>query len=149
MKKIISGSFIALLFMTATPVTAEMGGTITRQAPVQEITINKLIMTVLELFTWKSETGTVTFDNNSFTASAGCNNIFGTYSLDGTSVDFGAPASTLMFCEDKMENEAVLSNMLDTATHLTFYGGGFKLSNGTTTVYFAATLASTSVDSNY
>jgi heat shock protein HslJ len=148
MKKIISGSFIALLLMTATPATAEMGGTITRQAPVQEITINKLLTAVLELFTWKSETGTVNFENDSFTASAGCNNIFGTYSLNRTSVDFGAPASTLMFCDDKMENEAALSATLNNATHLTFNSGGFKLSNGTTTANFTATLVSTATDSN-
>lgn len=148
MKKIISGSFIALLLMIATPANAEVGGTITRQAPAQGITINIIIATVLELFTWKSEMGTVTFDNNNFTATAGCNNIFGTYSLNGTSVDFGAPATTLMYCEDKMENEAALSTTLDTATHLTFNTSGFKLSNGTTTVNFTATLASTSANSN-
>lgn len=139
---------MALLLMSATSAYAEVGGTITRQAPAQEISINKILETVLELFTWKSATGTITFDNSNFSATAGCNNIFGTYSLTGNSVDFGEPASTLMFCDDKMNNEAALNAALDTATHLTFTESGLVLSNGTTTTYFAATLTQASTDSN-
>lgn len=141
MKKIISGSFIALLLMTASPAAAEVGGTITRQAPTHTITTDTIVTAVLELFSWNSAMGSITFDNGRYSASAGCNNIFGTYSLHGTSIDLSAPASTLMFCEDKMEDETALITVLDTATHLTFKGGGFILSHGSTTTYFAATLA--------
>lgn len=138
MKKIISGSFLALLIMTASPAAAEVGGTITRQAPTQENAAAKMITTVLELFTWNASIGQITFEDGKYSANAGCNNIFGSYSLRGTSIDTGVPASTMMFCEDKMKNEAALITLLDTATTLTFKDGGFVLSNGSTTMYFAA-----------
>jgi len=145
MKHLISGSAIALLLMTATPAAAEVGGTITRQAPAQT-TITTLVMAVLDLFTWESSTGSINFDKGSFSANAGCNNIFGSYNVAGTAIDFGEPASTLMYCEDKMENEAALIATLDAATIMTFQDGKLILSYGTTTARFAATFATTSIN---
>jgi heat shock protein HslJ len=140
MKKIISGSLIALLLMTASPAAAEVGGTITLQVAPQASAADKIMMTVLELFTWNSSIGQITFDDGRYAANAGCNNISGAYSLRGKAVDMSAPVATLMFCDGKMQNEAALITLLDTATVLTFKDGGFVLSNGSTTTYFAATL---------
>lgn len=126
--------------MTASPAAAEVGGTITRQAPVQT-TINTLIVTVLEMVTWKSNTGSITFSKGSFSATAGCNNIFGSYTVGGATINFGEPASTLMYCEDKMENEAALITTLDMATNITFKDGKLVLSHGTTSTSFTPNLA--------
>ncbi len=139
MKHIISGSAIALLLMTATPASAEVGGTITRQAPTPS-SINTLVMAVLDLFTWEAPIGTLTFDKGTYSATAGCNGISGEYTVDGTSVDFGDSVSTMMYCDGKMENEAALITTFSTATHLTFKDGALVLSSGTTSQRFAATL---------
>ncbi len=141
MKKLISGSIIALLIMTAVPASAEKGGTITRQAPDKNATIDTLFTTVLETFTWNSSVGKITFVDGRYVADAGCNKISGTFNLQGTSVSLGTPVSTMMFCEGKMKDEAALTSLLDSATTLTFKNGGFNLSNGSTTTYFAATFA--------
>jgi heat shock protein HslJ len=140
MKRIIFGSFLLLLIMTASPVAAEKGGTITRQATVQKSTADQLITNVLELFTWNSAIGQITFNDGRYAANAGCNSISGTYSLQGTAVDMSAPVATMMFCEGKMQNEAALTTLLDTATTMTFKDGGFTLTNASTTIYFAAAI---------
>lgn len=145
MKKIISGSLLAMVLMIASPAAAEVGGTITRQVTPQASPADKMMMTVLELFTWNSSIGQITFDDGRYAATAGCNNISGAYNLRGKVVDMSAPVATLMFCDGKMQNESVLITLLDTATVLTFKDGGFMLSNGSTTTYFAANIQKTRV----
>jgi heat shock protein HslJ len=140
MKKIISGSLLAMLLMTATPAAAEVGGTITRQAAPAASVTDTIMMKVLEFFTWNSSLGQITFEDGRYAANAGCNNISGGYSLRSKAVDFSAPVATLMFCEGKMQNEAALITLLDTATTLTFKDAGFTLANGSTTIYFAASI---------
>ncbi|MBY0538626.1 META domain-containing protein [Patescibacteria group bacterium] len=138
MKKLFFVSMFALLITIASPAQAEVGGTITRtiSAPV---TINTLVKTLLELVTWESNHGTITFSNGHYSLSAGCNLISGAYSIDGTTVDFEDPVSTMMYCDGKMENESTLINTVATATTLSFKDGALVLSQGTTTTRFAAT----------
>lgn len=138
MKHIISGTVIALMLMIATPATAEVGGTITRQVSAQS-GIDTVVMMVLELFTWESNIGSITLDNGTYSASADCNLISGSYSIKGNTIDFGEPISTLMYCEGKMENEAALISSLVTATTMSFKDGKLVLSNSTSTISFTPT----------
>ncbi len=133
----------ALLITIASPAQAEVGGTITRtiSAPV---TINTLVKTLLELVTWESNHGTIAFNDGRYSLSAGCNLITGSYSINGTTVDFEDPVSTMMYCDGKMENESTLINTVAAATTLTFKDGAMVLSQGTTTTRFAPTFTDTS-----
>ncbi len=141
MKHIFFGSVLALVLLTAQPAAAEVGGSITRSGDVsREAAINNIVMAVLELFTWQSDTQTLNFDDGRYTATAGCNNIFGAYTVSGTAIDFGQPASTLMYCEGKMEAETALDTALAEATHMRFHDGKLELIAGSTTTSFAVTL---------
>lgn len=140
MKHIFYGSALSLVLLTANPAAAEVGGTITRSATGPDVAINNLVMKVLELFTWESDTQSITFADGRYTATAGCNNIFGSHEVNGTSIDFGTPASTLMYCEGKMDAESALNITLSSTTHMTFKDGALVLTHGTTSTSFAATL---------
>ena len=124
--------------MIATPAAAEVGGTITRQVSPQS-TIDSVVMMVLELFTWESNIGSITFDNGTYAATAGCNNISGSYTIKGNTIDFGEPISTLMYCDGKMENESALISTLITTTNMSFKNGKLVLSNSTSTESFTPT----------
>lgn len=67
--------------------------------------------------------------NGEILGNGGCNNFFGEYTQDGTTLTIGTLASTKMMCAGKMEAEAAfMQNLQDTrraeATHkaLTLYG---------------------------
>lgn len=139
MKNICTSLVIALLLLIAQPAAAEVGGTITRQAPTPT-TINSIVMAVLSLFTWESQVGTITFTDGRYAASAGCNNISGTYIVDGAVIDFGDAVSTLMYCEGKMDNEAALNNILSKTATYAFIDGALVLSHGTSSTRFVPTL---------
>lgn len=51
-----------------------------------------------------------------FAASAGCNNLMGSYALDGASLTFGPAAMTMMMCDDTlMQRERALVDALTAA----------------------------------
>jgi heat shock protein HslJ len=142
MKNVCTSLVIALLLLIAQPADAEVGGTITRQASTPT-TINTIVMAVLDLFTWESPVGTIDFSDGRYMANAGCNNISGTYIVDGTIIDFGEVVSTLMYCEGKMDTEAALNNTLAKSATFSFIDGALVLSHSTSSTRFIPTLTTT------
>lgn len=142
MKNICTSLVIALVLLIAQPANAEVGGTITRQTPTPT-TINSIVMAVLDLFTWESPVGTIDFTEGRYIANAGCNNISGTYIVDGAVIDFGDAVSTLMYCEGKMDNEAALNNTLAKSATFAFIDGALVLSHSTSSTRFIPTLTTT------
>lgn len=142
MRTIITGLLLAVFFVTASAAHAEVGGTITRNATPAGSAIDRIVMTVLEFFTWESELGTLTFTDESVGADAGCNVMGGSYELSGTTLDFGDIFSTMMYCDDLMQNETALQNILNTTTHMTFKNGALILIDAAgTESAFKATLS--------
>ena len=136
-QNIIGLCMVTLLIIVATPAHAEVGGTITRS---QTSPIDTIVNTFISMFTWNSPQGTLTFTDGRYNASAGCNTLFGAYSLRGTTIDTEGPASTMMYCEGKMENEQTLSMVLGNATTLTVTPSGLVLGTGTSTLTFTPTI---------
>lgn len=68
----------------------------------------------------KTSSGTLHFDtsDNSYSANAGCNTMFGQYEIKGDSIRFEEPAGTLKGCEPQlMEQDAKLAESLVQGTH--------------------------------
>ena len=69
---------------------------------------------------WKTRTNgvkqTITFDKNGTAyGDAGCNRFTGGYKVKGDRITIGPLASTMMFCEGKMDAEAAFLNKLQAA----------------------------------
>lgn len=142
MRKIFSGLLLGVLFITASAAHAEVGGTITRSASPASSAVDTIVMTVLEFFTWENDLGTLTFTDGTVGANAGCNVMGGSYDVTGTMMDIGDIISTMMYCEDVMDNEMALQNILNTTTHMTFKNGALILINAAgTESAFKATLS--------
>lgn len=84
----------------------------------------------------------IRFDSgqNRFSGFAGCNNIFGTYTLIKDKIKFGPVAGTEMYCESRMETEKNFMKMFEVVSRisvknneLNFYDG-----NGNITAVFKA-----------
>jgi len=58
---------------------------------------------------------TISFSETEVTGSAGCNSYFGSYTLTGSQLSIGQLGSTMMFCEEGMEQEQQFLAMLGTA----------------------------------
>jgi heat shock protein HslJ len=59
----------------------------------------------------------VTFaKDGSVSGDAGCNRIIGTYTVDGSTIDIGPLATTLMYCEGVMEAEQAFIKALEKST---------------------------------
>lgn len=59
----------------------------------------------------------VTFaKDGSVSGDAGCNRIIGTYTVDGSTIDIGPLATTLMYCEGVMEAEQAFIKALERST---------------------------------
>lgn len=77
-------------------------------------------------------TVTLEFDEERAFGSAGCNSFGGNYTLDGTNLQFGPLASTMMFCsspEGAMEQEGLYLNTLSQTASFQVNDGQLELLN--------------------
>ncbi len=71
---------------------------------------------------------TVTFTRDGkVNGNAGCNRIVGGYSVDGSTIDIGQLATTLMYCEGAMDAERALLKALEKSTAYTVKGAKLTL----------------------
>jgi heat shock protein HslJ len=66
---------------------------------------------------------TLYFGKDGISGSAGCNSYFGSYSLDGEKITFSQIGSTMMYCEEAMEQETAFLNALQAAA-------GYRVDDG-------------------
>ena len=59
-------------------------------------------------------------EDGSLNGSAGCNNFFGSYELDGDAIQIGQVGSTMMACEKGMTQEAIVLEALQKAYRVAF-----------------------------
>jgi heat shock protein HslJ len=81
----------------------------------------------------------ITFDNGgTLAARAGCNNMFGQYTVSGNVLNAPQLASTMMACDEAlMKQDAWLSAFLASSPTWTYSGGTLTLTNGTDTIALA------------
>lgn len=143
---------LTLIFVplfTFIPHTAhgEVGGTITKTANESELIassqafrvgVNSLVLSVLSLFTWENEVGTIMFSDTGYSIDNGCNTLFGSIAIDGTRAVFGPTASTLMACDaKKMEADRVSTEAISKARNLTFKDGNLVIWGGGTMLTYS------------
>jgi heat shock protein HslJ len=130
MKKILLGVLLVPFFAGVSFASAEVGGTITKSnEPIvttsyYDSLVNKLVVSVLEMFEWKNADGSITFTDTNYSVNYGCNTIFGTYSMNRMEVNIGQSASTMMACEEKLmkKDQEVIKTLSEVKT-LTFKNG--------------------------
>jgi len=77
----------------------------------------------------------ITFQNGSLAARAGCNNLFGKYTVSGDVLTAPQLAGTMMACDEAlMKQDAWLSAFLASSPTWTYSGGTLTLTNGTDTI---------------
>ena len=82
-------------------------------------------------------TQTIVFKDGKVSGKAGCNRYFGTFTLDGKTVDFGPLGSTLMACEQPiMDDERAFLDALDGATKAKVKGKTLTISGPAGTLVF-------------
>lgn len=162
MKKFLLASFLFAFLVGAAPVSADGGmmpistnqPVTTTSGPVTtsqyDNLVNKIVVSVLELFTWKNDDGEIAFTDTSYSAQYDCNTIFGTYSMNRKEVNLSTPASTMMACDkDAMQADQELAEDLSEVTRLTFKNGKLVMTGKNTELSFAASLKNTAEATNY
>ena len=77
----------------------------------------------------------LTFQNGSLAARAGCNNMFGQYTVSGNVLNAPQLASTMMACDEALMNQDTwLAAFLASSPTWTYSGGTLTLTNGTDTI---------------
>jgi len=77
----------------------------------------------------------ITFENGTLAARAGCNNMFGQYTVSGNVLNAPQLASTMMACEEALMNQdAWLAAFLASSPTWNYSGGTLTLTNGTDTI---------------
>ena len=77
----------------------------------------------------------LTFQNGSLAARAGCNNMFGQYTVSGNVLNAPQLASTMMACDEAlMKQDTWLAAFLASSPTWTYSGGSLTLTNGTDTI---------------
>ncbi|HYN71139.1 MAG TPA: META domain-containing protein [Nakamurella sp.] len=77
----------------------------------------------------------ITFENGTLAASAGCNNMSGQYTVSGNVLNAPQLASTMMACEEAlMKQDTWLAAFLASSPTWTYSGGTLTLTNGTDTI---------------
>jgi len=151
-KKMISMMIMLPVLFVASTVSAEVGGTVTRvidrpvlisesSSDMISITehntlldklkaeISYVVRVLMENITWEHNGGAVVFENGNYSINAGCNNIFGSYEMNGSSIDFGPSASTMMMCApDLMKKDQEIIKDLDAVTTIKIVDGHVVLS---------------------
>jgi heat shock protein HslJ len=77
---------------------------------------------------------TATFDNGTVSGLAGCNSFTGGYTTDGDSIEIGPLASTLVFCDGLMDQEAAYLGLLQSAETYSVDGDSLTLATAGSTV---------------
>lgn len=77
---------------------------------------------------------TATFESGSVSGVAGCNSYTGAFSTDGDSIEIGPLASTLVFCDGLMDQEAAFLGLLQTAETYSVDGDTLTLETAGSTV---------------
>ena len=77
----------------------------------------------------------ITFENGTLAARAGCNNLFGQYTVSGDVLNAPQLASTMMACDEALMNQDTwLAAFLASSPTWTYSGGTLTLTNGTDTI---------------
>ena len=77
----------------------------------------------------------ITFENGTLAARAGCNNMFGQYTVSGNVLNAPQLASTMMACDEAlMKQDTWLAAFLASSPTWTYSGGTLTLTNGTDTI---------------
>ena len=77
----------------------------------------------------------ITFENGTLAARAGCNNMFGQYTVTGNVLNAPQLASTMMACDEAlMKQDTWLAAFLASSPTWTYSGGTLTLTNGTDTI---------------
>jgi heat shock protein HslJ len=77
----------------------------------------------------------ITFENGTLAARAGCNNMFGQYTVTGDVLNASQLASTMMACDEAlMKQDTWLATFLASSPTWTYSGGALTLTNGTDTI---------------
>jgi heat shock protein HslJ len=86
---------------------------------------------------------TLAFEDSNAAGNASCNQYFGSYNLDGSSITFGPLASTQMFCGEPgvMEQEAAYLAALESVDAWTIDGETLSLTAGSSTVLTYAAIS--------
>jgi heat shock protein HslJ len=80
----------------------------------------------------------ITFADGTLAARAGCNNMFGQYTVSGNALDAPQLASTMMACHEAlMKQDTWLAAFLASSPTWTYSGGTLTLTNGTDTIALA------------
>jgi|GEM_PF-1710210 len=151
MKKIIVSSLMLAFLVGVSPVSAD-GGMMpisNNQPAVTAPTatgnfdelINKLVVGVLQLFTWTNDEGEISFTDTNYSVQYDCNTIFGTYSMNRAQVNLSTPGMTLMACaDDAMDADKELVTDLSEVKYLTFKDGKLVMTGKDVELSFDATL---------
>ncbi|MCP4418247.1 MAG: META domain-containing protein [Chloroflexi bacterium] len=113
---------VALLVLAMTAACTSVGDTEPADQPGEN---SSLVGTDWDLVTYDDQKAlpdgalTVRFTEDEINGSAGCNNYFGGYTLDGVSISIDRLGSTEMACDGLMEQEAAFLQMLQTAESFT------------------------------
>ena len=93
-------------------------------------TLNSSIDGETEQLPIQNTTITACFEDGEITGSAGCNNYFGAYTVDGNEITIGVLGSTMMTCwpEEVMQQEYQYHEMLGNVTTYTIEGNQLTLS---------------------
>jgi heat shock protein HslJ len=70
---------------------------------------------------------TLSFQRDRLSVSAGCNRMTGTWRSESGRLITGPLAATRMFCEGRMEQESVVSDLLGASPQLTVHGDHMRL----------------------
>jgi heat shock protein HslJ len=154
MKKVVVSSLMFTLMVVASPVAADggmMSVPITNEPVVQPVAtasynelINTLIVSVLQMFTWKNDAGEINFTDTNYSVKYDCNTLFGSYAVDLNKVSLGTPAMTKMACaEEAMDQDDELVADLAQIQNLTFKDGQLVMTGLDTELTFTATLEET------
>jgi heat shock protein HslJ len=83
----------------------------------------------------------LTFEDKTLAARAGCNNMFGPYTVDGNVLKVAQMGSTMMACDPAlMKQDQWLSTFLASSPTWTYDGGTLQLTNGTDTMQLTEAL---------
>lgn len=129
------------LIISASPASAQVGGTITRTAVSQNLAykaaVNKIIVIFLQIPQWQTADGTMKFTATNYSINQGCNTLFGTYTVDGDKMTLSEPASTMMACAPSlMDKDQAMAKNLSQVKEMHFKDGKMIMSGDKTIVTF-------------
>ncbi|WP_317137323.1 META domain-containing protein [Methanochimaera problematica] len=125
---------------TPTPIDTQITTETATQKPVEDMVYRIQGLWILSNFEVNEKdtllkTGTeitTRFDTQgNISGSAGCNNYFGNYQISGSSISIGPLGSTMMYCEDIMDQETLFLQMLQNSATIMADGDTLTIKNDT------------------